>query len=103
MRRHVVNFVGFKYEAQFIRSKHGSRSLVVNGAKFVKDRTTNETINWRCANFIRFKCKARAITREIEGREMVKLSQPQHTHEIDLKLSDYNFGEYIYQIDPVYK
>lgn len=74
---------GFTFEAHFIRSKHGSRSLIVNGAKFVKDRTTNETINWRCSNFIRFKCKARAITRFINGREMVKLSRPTHTHIID--------------------
>lgn len=66
-----------------MRSKHGSRSLIVNGAKFVKDRKTNETINWRCANFIRYKCKARAISREVHGREMVKLSQAQHTHEVE--------------------
>lgn len=46
-------------------------------------RSTSETINWRCSNFIRHKCKARAITREIDGREMVRLSRPQHTHDID--------------------
>lgn len=57
--------------------------MIVDGAKFVKDRTTNETINWRCANFIRYKCKARAITRVVDGREMVKLSKPEHTHDIE--------------------
>lgn len=77
------HYLGFKFAAHFVRSKHGSRSLIVNGAKFVKDRTTNETINWRCSNFIRYKCKARAITRVIDGREMVKLSKPNHTHEVD--------------------
>lgn len=66
-----------------MRSKHGSRSLIVNGAKFVKDRKTNETINWRCANFIRYKCKARAISRVVDGREMVKLSQAMHTHPVE--------------------
>lgn len=55
----------------------------MNGAKYVKDRQTNETINWRCSNFIRSKCKARAITKVIGGREMVKLSKPQHTHLIE--------------------
>lgn len=79
-------FTGYQLVAQFIRSKHGSRSLIVNGAKFVKDRQTNETINWRCSNFIRCKCKARAITRVIDGREMVKLSKPVHSHQIEGEL-----------------
>ncbi|XP_031625155.1 modifier of mdg4-like isoform X28 [Contarinia nasturtii] len=85
---------GFTIEAQFIRSKHGSRSLIVNGAKFVRDRKTNETVNWRCSNFIRYKCKARAITRTIHGIEMVKVSKPHHTHEIDPV--DFSYGiEYL--------
>lgn len=79
----ITDFLGFRIAACFVRSKHGSRSLIVNGAKFVKDRKTNETINWRCANFIRYKCKARAISRVVDGREMVKLSQAQHTHEVE--------------------
>lgn len=67
-------------------------SLICHVSPFLHSlfRTTNETINWRCANFIRFKCKARAITRIIEGREMVKLSRPQHTHDIDT--FDYAFN-----------
>ncbi|XP_055304423.1 modifier of mdg4-like isoform X25 [Sitodiplosis mosellana] len=84
---------GYTIEAQFIRSKHGSRSLIVNGAKFVRDRKTNETTNWRCANFIRFKCKARAITRTINGIEMVKVSKPLHTHDIDP--FDFTYIEYL--------
>lgn len=78
-----TDFLGFRIAACFVRSKHGSRSLIVNGAKFVKDRKTNETINWRCANFIRYKCKARAISRVVDGREMVKLSQSHHTHPVE--------------------
>lgn len=57
-------------------------------------RKTNETTNWRCANFIRYKCKARAITRIINGIEMVKVSKPHHTHEIDT-IAELDIIEYL--------
>lgn len=38
MMKHSFSVAGYTIEAQFIRSKHGSRSLIVNGAKFVRDR-----------------------------------------------------------------
>lgn len=60
---------------------------------FFRYRTTNETINWRCSNFIRFKCKARAITKELDGREMVKLSRPVHSH--DIETYDFEYIEYL--------
>lgn len=60
---------------------------------FFFSRKTNETTNWRCSNFIRFKCKSRAITRVINGVEMVKVSKPQHTHPIDP--FDYGYVEYL--------
>ncbi|XP_037029130.1 modifier of mdg4 isoform X36 [Bradysia coprophila] len=73
---------GFQTPAAFTTSKHGSRALLINGHKYVKDRKTQETINWRCAFFIRFKCKARAITRIVNGIERVKETNGVHTHEI---------------------
>lgn len=78
----ILFSLGFQTPAAFTTSKHGSRALLINGHKYVKDRKTQETINWRCAFFIRFKCKARAITRIVNGIERVKETNGVHTHEM---------------------
>lgn len=78
----ILFSLGFHTPAAFTTSKHGSRALLINGHKYVKDRKTQETINWRCAFFIRFKCKARAITRVVNGIERVKETNGIHTHEM---------------------
>ena len=67
--------------AKFVNSRHGARALILNGHKFVKDRQTNGTINWRCSYFIRFKCKSRAITKVIDGSEKVKITNGLHSHQ----------------------
>lgn len=66
--------------AEFVVARTGSRALLIYGHKYVKDRETSVTINWRCSNFIRYKCRARAITRNVNGVERVKLSNPMHSH-----------------------
>lgn len=86
--------LGFQTPAAFTTSKHGSRALLINGHKYVKDRKTQETINWRCAFFIRFKCKARAITRVVNGIERVKETNGVHTHEMHKFRNDLLMDKY---------
>lgn len=73
---------GFLDIADFGLARSGSRALYVDGHKYVKDRETTETINWRCSHFIRDKCRARAITRRVAGVERVRVTKAQHTHAV---------------------
>lgn len=72
---------GFTDAAAFVIARTGSRALLIDGHKYVKDRETSETINWRCSNFIRYKCRSRAITRTVLGVERVKLTNASHSHQ----------------------
>uniref|UniRef100_A0A1B0GHA5 FLYWCH-type domain-containing protein n=1 Tax=Lutzomyia longipalpis TaxID=7200 RepID=A0A1B0GHA5_LUTLO len=49
--------------ALFGLSQRGSRTLIYNSFKYVKDKQFLDSINWRCSRFRRDGCKARAITR----------------------------------------
>lgn len=66
--------------AEFLWNRTGARTLLLGGHKYVRDRETSETINWRCSNFIRHKCRSRAISKPVAGIEMVKLTNGVHTH-----------------------
>lgn len=72
---------GFSIRAEYELSRNGSRALMVDGHKYVKDRETTETINWRCSNFIRFKCRSRAITRTVQGVDRVRVTNGTHSHQ----------------------
>lgn len=54
--------------------------LLHNGYTFVKDRQFIDSINWRCSLFKRLKCRARAVTKLIDGQEKIKFTFPYHTH-----------------------
>lgn len=68
--------------ARFGRSQRGAITLLVGGQAFVKDREFHESVNWRCAHFRRHKCRARAITRHVDGRLRVRVSHAVHTHAV---------------------
>lgn len=64
--------------AQFETSQRGGEVLYYRGKRFTRDGKFTETTNWRCAYF-RNKCRARAITKKIEDRIMVKITNPLHS------------------------
>lgn len=66
--------------AVFGLTQRGAPKLCHNGYEYVKDRTFNTSTNWRCCLFRKLSCRARAITRTINGIRKVKLSQELHTH-----------------------
>ncbi|XP_053697281.1 modifier of mdg4-like isoform X14 [Sabethes cyaneus] len=68
--------------AVFGRSQRGAKKLIYNGFEYVKDRDFTDSTNWRCSLFKRRKCRARAITKEINGVTYVRLTNDSHCHEV---------------------
>lgn len=68
----------FTEVAQFGTSQRGGELMFYEGKRFTRDGKFAETTNWRCAYF-RDKCKARAITKEIDGQILVKVTNNVHT------------------------
>lgn len=64
--------------AHFESSQRGSCVLIYDGRRFTRDGKFTETTNWRCCYF-RDKCRARAITRDIDGVTRVRVTFAQHT------------------------
>ncbi|XP_055304420.1 modifier of mdg4-like isoform X22 [Sitodiplosis mosellana] len=76
---------GFLDEAKFVRSRRFNKvDLLVEGYLYSKVCHTNRSTFWRCrqARSTTYKCKCRAVTREVDGIVKVKLSQSsgQHNH-----------------------
>lgn len=62
----------------------GNKALKVDGYIFTKVLQYNNSINWRCSLYKKFRCRARAIT-ELDKVGWVRITQKEHTHSI----SDY--------------
>lgn len=67
-------------DAVFGLTQRGAPKLIHNGYEYVKDRTFNASTNWRCCLFRRNACRARAITKNINGVERLKLTYAEHSH-----------------------
>ncbi|XP_049532481.1 modifier of mdg4-like isoform X18 [Anopheles darlingi] len=69
--------------AEFGISQRGARKLIYQGFQYVKDRDFPDSTNWRCALFKRHKCRARAITKYVNGVVCVRPSNFKHNHPVD--------------------
>lgn len=70
---------GYSTIAQYER--YGTkRALIFDGHRFHKNRQTEKSTHWVCAQYHRFKCLARVTTRIIGGYEMMKVNCGIHTH-----------------------
>lgn len=76
----LIVFPEYPLLALFGKSQRGAQNLIYEGHTFVKDRSYNETINWRCSLFKKERCRARAVTKNIHGCEMMKMTNPTHSH-----------------------
>lgn len=70
-------------EASFVDTNRGGRKLMYNGYTYTKDRQTSTSCNWRCSLARQSRCRARAITKELDGTEFVRLSGSDHTHDTE--------------------
>lgn len=66
--------------AVFGTTRRGQQKLLYGGHAYTKDRQSAKTCNWKCSLFTRYKCKARAVTREINGIVYVKATNTMHYH-----------------------
>jgi FLYWCH zinc finger domain len=55
--------------------------LYYNGFTYTLEREAKDSHFWKCSLFRRLMCKARAITKNFDGQEWVKLTTMVHTHE----------------------
>lgn len=73
--------------ANFVQTNRGGRKLLIDGYSFTVNRKLNENlISWKCTKYKQFGCRARAVTRVVEGTEFVKLSKPEHSHTAEMKI-----------------
>lgn len=76
----ISNSTGFTIHAMYGKSQRGAPMLIHEGHTYVKDRQFLETTNWRCSLFKKLKCRARAVTKDINGVGLVKFTNPLHSH-----------------------
>lgn len=67
-------------EAEFGVSSRGSKVLFVKGFKFMVHRVLHNSTNWRCKESVKSRCRARAVTRWLNGLELVRLTNGTHSH-----------------------
>jgi FLYWCH zinc finger domain len=67
--------------AVFTLSQRGKRMLIHNGFTYTLEREAKDSHFWKCSLFRRLMCKARAITKNFDGQELVRLTHRLHTHE----------------------
>ncbi|XP_062698335.1 uncharacterized protein LOC134284083 [Aedes albopictus] len=70
--------------AKFGYTQKGRAMLLYNGYAYIKDRQAQKSCNWKCSLFGKLKCRARAVTKEVNGRQMMKITKPLHNHTRDV-------------------
>uniref|UniRef100_A0A182Y4F5 FLYWCH-type domain-containing protein n=1 Tax=Anopheles stephensi TaxID=30069 RepID=A0A182Y4F5_ANOST len=61
-------------------SQRGAKKLIYDRYEYIKDREFPLSTNWRCALFKRYSCRARAITKLVNGTTYVRLTNHGHNH-----------------------
>jgi FLYWCH zinc finger domain len=64
----------------FGQTSRGNPKLLYGGYAYNKDRVSKTSSHWKCAIFTRYRCKARAVTRLIDGVEHFKMNNLVHYH-----------------------
>lgn len=77
--RHSQLFKGFVEYAEMI-VENGATSLVHSNFKFIRDRVDTDRSYWRCRHSFKYNCKARVVTKMVNGYEMVKIRNAEHNH-----------------------
>lgn len=61
------------------------RHLFYDNFRFVKNRIVGEVTHWKCSVYQSTNCRSRVSTRMINGYEMMKITNPHHNHEVNVK------------------
>ncbi|XP_055304399.1 modifier of mdg4-like isoform X3 [Sitodiplosis mosellana] len=70
---------GFNEFAELI-IENGTISLIQDSHKFIRDRVDNDRSYWRCRHSFKYECKARVVTKSVNGYEMMKIRMAEHNH-----------------------
>lgn len=72
-------FQGFNSFAELVIER-GAISLIHSSYKFIRDRVDKGRSYWRCRHSFKYNCKARVVTKLINGYEMMKVRNGEHNH-----------------------
>lgn len=72
-------FQGFVEYAEMV-IENGTTSLIHSQHKFIRDRIDNDRSYWRCRHSFKYNCKARVVTKLVNGYEMLKVRNAEHNH-----------------------
>lgn len=76
---HFLYKLGF-YEPAIFETEGTKRHLLHNGYRFYQNGySSKRTTSWLCVSYYRNRCRARAITTNVDGIEMARLNSP-HSH-----------------------
>lgn len=67
---------------QYVSSKRGTQLVLFNGNTYTPNEKpgTSGVRNWKCSMYYKMKCKARVITRRLNGKEYLRPAYEFHTH-----------------------
>ncbi|XP_052864896.1 modifier of mdg4-like isoform X29 [Anopheles cruzii] len=71
---------GIYVPAVFGKTRRGQMKLLYDGHAFTRDRQSVKTCNWKCSLFTRYRCRARAVTKDIAGIIHMKVTNIAHYH-----------------------
>ncbi|XP_052890765.1 modifier of mdg4-like isoform X39 [Anopheles moucheti] len=66
--------------ATFGKTRRGQLKLLHDGHAYTRDRQSAKTCNWKCSLFTRYRCRARAVTKDIDGHIHMKVTNTAHYH-----------------------
>uniref|UniRef100_A0A182URS7 FLYWCH-type domain-containing protein n=1 Tax=Anopheles merus TaxID=30066 RepID=A0A182URS7_ANOME len=73
---------GGYHAAIFGITRRGHQMLLYRGHRYVREKQKGDISNWKCSMHSKYHCKARAVSRKRNGREMMRLTHEEHTHEV---------------------
>lgn len=73
-------FVETYSNAYFGRTRRGYQMLLHEDFGYVREKQKQNTTNWKCSLHAKFRCKARAVTKNIDGQHYVRITCGTHTH-----------------------
>uniref|UniRef100_A0A2M4C8X6 Putative secreted protein n=1 Tax=Anopheles marajoara TaxID=58244 RepID=A0A2M4C8X6_9DIPT len=75
-----LSFLDSLREAVFGNTRRGQRMLLCEGHGYVREKQKGTISNWKCSLHSKYKCKARAVTNESQGKVLMRLTCGIHSH-----------------------
>lgn len=85
---------------QFTKTQRGRIMLVFEGFKYVVNRESQKNTFWRCNRYVKYGCRAGAVTSKVESGEPTIRLTHQHSHQKE-KIMPHEMDEFVkgYEVD----